>query len=54
MGQAMPMPQTPMPQAPQGVPTLPSNLPIQAASGGIIAFASGGETDDEGDDGKMS
>jgi soluble lytic murein transglycosylase-like protein len=46
MGQAMPMP-----QAPQGVPSLPSNLPVQAASGGIVAFASGGETDDEEDDG---
>jgi len=45
MGQAMPMP-----QAPQGVPSLPSNLPVQAASGGIVAFASGGETDDEEDD----
>jgi hypothetical protein len=38
------------PPAPQGVPSLPSNLPVQAASGGIIAFASGGETDDEEDD----
>jgi len=52
MGQAMPMPQAPMPQAPQGVPSLPSNLPVQAASGGIVAFASGGETDDEEDDGE--
>ena len=39
-----------MPQASQGVPSLPSNLPVQAASGGIVAFASGGETDDEEDD----
>jgi soluble lytic murein transglycosylase-like protein len=52
MGQAMPMPQAPIPQAPQGVPSLPSNLPVQAASGGIVAFASGGETDDEEDDGE--
>jgi len=50
MGQGMQMPQAPMPQAPQGVPSLPSNLPVQAASGGIVAFASGGETDDEEDD----
>jgi soluble lytic murein transglycosylase-like protein len=50
MGQAMPMPQAPIPQAPQGVPSLPSNLPVQAASGGIIAFASGGETDDDEDE----
>jgi len=46
------MPQAPMPQGPQGVPSLPSNLPVQAASGGIVAFASGGETDDEEDDGE--
>jgi hypothetical protein len=54
---APPMPQgmpQGMPQAPmsQGVPSLPSNLPVQAASGGIVAFASGGETDDEEDDGE--
>ena len=50
---APPMPQgmpQGMPQASQGVPSLPSNLPVQAASGGIVAFASGGETDDEEDD----
>jgi soluble lytic murein transglycosylase-like protein len=41
-----------MPQGSQGVPSLPSNLPVQAASGGIVAFASGGETDDEEDDGE--
>lgn len=32
-------------QADQGVPALPSNLPTEMAGGGIVAFASGGETD---------
>ena len=37
--------------APVGIPGLPSNLPVATgAAGGIIAFADGGEADDEEDD----
>jgi hypothetical protein len=34
-------------QVGQGVPALQSNLPTSMAAGGIIAFAGGGETDDD-------
>src|SRR5512137_2324035 len=38
-------------QAATGLQALPSNLPAQAyAPGGIVAFAEGGEADDEEDD----
>lgn len=46
--QANPVPQMQPQMMPQGVPSLPSGMGDQSfAGGGIVAFAEGGETDDE-------